>query len=343
MPALTDTDASILVTGANGFVGAWIVKRALEKGYRVRAAVRTVQKGRHLLESNKVHGDKLEIVAVGDIAKGPLDEAVKGVDAIIHTASPVTLQCDDPKELIEPAVNGAVGILSSALKNGPSVKRIVVTSSFATLLAYSTEPVTVHEGLWNEASVKDVEVNGSKAAPISKYAASKTLAEKAVWKFVEDHKSEINWDVTVINPPWIFGPVVHEVTTLDTLNASNQHFHRGLVKGDFQGTDPLKYPNRGWCDVRDVADAHIRSLEVPAAGGERLLVSNASFVYQDLLDLANSLDPKPYHTLAMGTPGTPIRFVTIDASKADRILALKYKTAEELVRDTFADYTARGW
>jgi len=32
-----------------------------------------------------------------------------------------------------------------------------------------------------------------------------TLAEKAAWEFIAAHKSEISWDLVVINPPWLFG------------------------------------------------------------------------------------------------------------------------------------------
>jgi nucleoside-diphosphate-sugar epimerase len=70
-------------------------------------------------------------VIVEDITTpGAFDEAVKGVGGIIHLASPTT-ESDpdlDPQDLIEPAVNGTVGILKSAHKAG-GVKRIIVISS----------------------------------------------------------------------------------------------------------------------------------------------------------------------------------------------------------------------
>ncbi|KZT29948.1 D-lactaldehyde dehydrogenase [Neolentinus lepideus HHB14362 ss-1] len=343
MPALNNTNATVLVTGANGFVGAWIVKKLLEQGCSVRAAVRTESRGQHLLDTNNNYGGRLQIVAIGDIAKdGAFDEGVRGVEAIIHTASPVTLVADEPKELIEPAVNGAVGILASALKNGSSVQRIIIASSFAAATTDSDVPVTVTENSWNDSAIKDCEENGTQASQLSKYAASKTLAEKAVWAFFEKHKPQVNWDITVLNPPWIFGPVVQEVTTAETLNASCKTWYDILVKGEPYG-DLLTSPDRGWIDVRDVADAHILALQIPAAGGERILISNKPFVWQDMIDVANSMSPKPYHTLAKGTPGAAVRKLTINTEKEHRILGLRYKTAEELVRDAFANYAARGW
>lgn len=70
MPALTKRQPNkILVTGANGFVGTWIVRTALEYAYSVRAAVRSEKSGIHLLKTFEQYGDKLELCFVGDIAE----------------------------------------------------------------------------------------------------------------------------------------------------------------------------------------------------------------------------------------------------------------------------------
>ncbi|KAG6855973.1 hypothetical protein H0H87_008871 [Tephrocybe sp. NHM501043] len=125
MPTISTGD-KILVSGANGFIAIWVVRRFLEKGYTVRGTVRSADKGKYLEKYFKSYGDKFEIVVVEDITKeGAFDEAVKGVDAIAHTASPFYLTAASVNELIGPAVNGTVGILKSAVKNGQGVKRIV--------------------------------------------------------------------------------------------------------------------------------------------------------------------------------------------------------------------------
>lgn len=35
------------------------------------------------------------------------------------------------------------------------------------------------------------------------YRASKALAEKAAWEFMENNKGELSFDLTAINPPWV--------------------------------------------------------------------------------------------------------------------------------------------
>lgn len=64
-----DSSSVILVSGANGFLGTWIVRQLLEEGYSVRAAVRTMERGAYLKELFKSHGERLEIVAVGDLTE----------------------------------------------------------------------------------------------------------------------------------------------------------------------------------------------------------------------------------------------------------------------------------
>jgi nucleoside-diphosphate-sugar epimerase len=68
MPAITNSSATILVSGANSFIATWAVDILLKRGYSVRAAVRAEAKGKHLLETYKSYGHKLYLSIVGDIA-----------------------------------------------------------------------------------------------------------------------------------------------------------------------------------------------------------------------------------------------------------------------------------
>ncbi|GAA5999650.1 hypothetical protein JCM11641_001022, partial [Rhodosporidiobolus odoratus] len=62
--------------------------------------------------------------------EGVFDEAVKGVDAVVHAASPADLQIktDAETDILKPAVAGTLSILESA-KKVPSIKSVAVTSS----------------------------------------------------------------------------------------------------------------------------------------------------------------------------------------------------------------------
>ncbi|CCO29407.1 Putative uncharacterized oxidoreductase C513.07 [Rhizoctonia solani AG-1 IB] len=212
--------ATVLVTGASGFIAVWVVKTFLEAGYTVRGTVRSASKGDYLADLFKSHADKFQYVIVEDIAKeGAFDEAVKGVDAVAHTASPFHFQADDPQTLIEPAVQGTLGILSSVHKYAPNVQRIVITSSVAAIMDGSKPSGTVFtENDWNTFSLREVETKGRAAAGGDKYRASKTLAEKAAWAFVQERNPK--FDIATINPPMVFGPILHQVSDPESLNTS---------------------------------------------------------------------------------------------------------------------------
>ncbi|KIJ56315.1 hypothetical protein M422DRAFT_150365, partial [Sphaerobolus stellatus SS14] len=204
--------SQILVTGASGFVASWVVKESNSRGYLVRGIVRSAAKGEHLKE---LFGGQFEYVIVEDVPKnGTFDEAVKDVDAVVHTASPVTFDVQDPQKLIGPAVGGTLSILRSILKNGHTclfsprlnVKRVVITSSFGAIV-----PKTYDESVWNNNAVDIADKEGCRTHPGQIYRASKVLAEKAAWEFVDSHKDEIDWYLITLFPSLIFGPIIHEV------------------------------------------------------------------------------------------------------------------------------------
>ncbi|KIL64303.1 hypothetical protein M378DRAFT_24585 [Amanita muscaria Koide BX008] len=335
MPIIA-SGAKVLVTGANGFIAIWLIRTLLEQGYVVRGTVRSLERSSFLVDMFKSHGDKFELVVVEDITKdNAFDESVKGVDAIIHAASPVTFDADDPNELIEPAVNGTVGILKSAVKNGPGVRRIIVLASISSIVRESNELVVLNEKDWNDGAIEQVERLG-----------------RPTWTFYHERQSQLSWDLVVIHPPVVFGPTLAPVSTPAELNLSIKLWYYGVV--DPQTSEQrLLETNKSWVDVRDLVLATAKSLVVPEAGGERILVKAGSNVWQDWIDVANSLSPSPIPTHAPGTnkalpKGRPEgkhvkHIVEYDVSKAQRILAPQYRSMDETARDMLADFERRRW
>ncbi|KAG8747006.1 methylglyoxal reductase (NADPH-dependent) gre2 [Ceratobasidium sp. 414] len=297
----------------------------------------TASKGDYLVDLFK--SDKFSYVIVGDIAQdGAFDEAVKGVDAVAHTASPFHFQADDPQTLIEPAVKGTVGILKSIEKNGPGVQRVVVTSSVAAILNTSRPTGTIYTEVdWNTFSTKEVEEKGKGAAGGDKYRASKTLAERAAWAEVETKKP--TWDLATINPPMVFGPILQQVDDPSNLNTSVAMLYKIIhAKEGETSQETLLQPNMNFVDVRDVALAHMRALEVPEAGGQRFITAGGALCWQDALDVLPPPHPR-------GTPGAgkSLTHSVFDASKARKVLGIEFKGLEESVRDTELGLRKRGW
>ncbi|KAL8276994.1 hypothetical protein RQP46_010629 [Phenoliferia psychrophenolica] len=288
MPGAVVPSSLILLTGASGFLAVHIATQLLERGFRVRGTVRSADKGAFLdaLIAKSEHAANWSWVIVEDVEReGAFDEAVKGVDGIAHTASPFHFNVTDPyKDLINPAVNGTVNILKSALTE-PKVKRVVITSSFAAVVNPEKPVYKFTEADWNHFSIKEVEEKGTECDAFHSYRASKTLAEKAAWKFVDDHTKDgvPPFDIATINPPLIFGPVLHDIKSASALNTSVGAFYAYLTGA--KKPDEAMTALGGYIDVRDVARLHIDALSTEAAGGKRFIASSGSWYYQLGLDV----------------------------------------------------------
>ncbi|KAI0259007.1 D-lactaldehyde dehydrogenase [Gloeopeniophorella convolvens] len=333
--------AKVLVTGANGYIAAWVVRALLEAGYAVRGTVRSAGKGAHLKALFAGKGD-FEVVVVEDITKdGAFDEAVKGVDLVQHIATAVTFSIKHPDELIIPAIKGTVGLLGSVIKSGSSVKRVVFTSSTAAILRAPEAPGKWDETSWNEPSVEEYKAKGNKTDGVTAYQAAKTLSEKAAWDIYEKSRSSIAWDMVVLNPPYVFGPPINEQLSL---NQSMLDLYETVVTG----VDDAKLASgTGWIDVRDLAQAYVLAGSTAAAGGERITVSAGTFFWQTLADVANSITPAPISGLNKGKPelikGKPFP-IDFHTGKAERIFGLKLRLRplEETIRDSLVFFASLG-
>lgn len=124
-----------VVTGATGFVATELVKQLLEKGYDVRATVRSTadeSKTAFLTKLGAAFPGKLQLYEADLMVPGSFDGAISGATFVFHVASPFRIDVQDAqRDLIEPAVHGTRNVLSSVAKHKGTVQRTVVTSSVA--------------------------------------------------------------------------------------------------------------------------------------------------------------------------------------------------------------------
>ncbi|MGB6037772.1 MAG: NAD-dependent epimerase/dehydratase family protein, partial [Cryomorphaceae bacterium] len=178
-----DKTKPVMVTGANGYVASWLVKRLLDDGLTVHAAVRNPdnhKKIQHLEDAAKKSKGTLKFFAADLLKEGSYMAAMEGCELVYHTASPFTTDVKDPqKELIEPAVNGTANVLNTA-NEVSSVKRVVVTSSCAAIYTDAIDTVNAPGGRLTE------EVwNDTASLNYQPYSYSKTLAERKAWEINE--------------------------------------------------------------------------------------------------------------------------------------------------------------
>lgn len=172
--------------------------------------------------------------------------------------------------------------------------------------------------------------------------ASKTFAEKAAWKFVEEEKP--NFTVATINPPLVFGPIVHYLNSLDSLNTSNQRV-RDLITGKFKDEVP-ETGTFAWVDVRDVAFAHVKAMETAEAGGKRFFTVAGPFNNKQVTEIIRSNFPDyasklPSEKASGGTYPEGGVFST-DNTRTKEILGVNYNSLEDCIVDTVKSLKAVG-
>ncbi|KAJ8122727.1 hypothetical protein O1611_g9772 [Lasiodiplodia mahajangana] len=310
-------------------VPTWTWRRGFR--FQVVVTARSVEKGKRIVESVKPR--RVSYVVVDDIAKeGAFDQIFQSqapFDYVVHTASPYHMNVQDPvKDFLDPAIKGTTGIMKSIKKYGATVKRVVITSSSAAILNPEKHEKVYDETFWAPTTLDNAMKNPAKYA----YGASKVLAEKAAWAFIEDEKP--NFDLAVINCTYTFGPIQRKLPNLEAMNTSN-HRIRDMMQGKMRnGLEPTM-PVFTWVDVRDVALAHLRAMTVPSAGGNRFYVVGGHFSNKQILDVIRDQFPSLASRLPVDAvddfPDDVYRF---NNSKSREILGIKYIGFESSVIDT---------
>ncbi|KAK6458044.1 Coumarine and phenylpropanoid biosynthesis [Scheffersomyces xylosifermentans] len=324
-----------LVTGGTGYVGSFVILQLLEQGATVRTSLRSLVKERQLRESLYNSSDKLtkEIVdAKLSVFRADLTsddgwaEIFEGVTYVLHVASPFpATPPDDPEDLIIPARQGTVRILSFAAKTN-TVKHVVITSSFAAIGAgHPPTKVTFNEEDWTDIVNLD-----------RPYTISKTLAEKAAWEYVEENK--VQFGLTVLNPVLIIGPSLKNQVT----NSTSLNLIKALIDGSKK--DGVDHASLHLVDVRDVAKLHIQALTTEEAIGERFIVaSGPTITWLDAAEILRSRIPKNLiPNLPLREVGTPQKPLLTDISKVKRVFKWTPIPNEESLAATVEGILERG-
>ncbi|MEU6140707.1 NAD-dependent epimerase/dehydratase family protein [Streptomyces sp. NPDC047081] len=254
----------VLVTGGSGYIAGWCVAELLRRGYDVRTTVRSAARERAVTDAVSTVVDPAGRLgfAVADLtADEGWEAALKGVDLVLHVASP--LGGSDGADLITPARDGTLRVLRAATAAG--VRRVVMTSAAnaASPSSYATEGVT-DETLWTDPD----------DPTLIPYRRSKTVAERAAWDFMAAQNGPT--ELVTVLPGAVFGPI------LTKENLGSVGIVARMVSGAMPGVPRIGLEV---VDVRDLVDVHIRAMTSPAAAGQRFLATGEFLWMADMARL----------------------------------------------------------
>ena len=269
-----DKSTPILVTGATGYIAAWIIERLLAQGYNVHATVRDPSKKdkiQHLYDLAEKSSGNIQFFQADLLQQGSFDAAMQGCEIVIHTASPFVVNNykDAVKDIIEPAVNGTENVLNSVNRTA-TVKRVVLTSSIASTYGDAIEIQNTANNEFNESHW-----NNTSNDTHQPYSYSKVAAERKAWQMAEQQK---RWNLVCINPALVMGPSLTEASQSGSIEVLQQ-FGNGTT---LFGVPPMW---NGIVDVRDVADAHVAAAFKPQAQGRYIICGGTL----SLLDMGKAL------------------------------------------------------
>jgi nucleoside-diphosphate-sugar epimerase len=269
-----DITKPVLVTGGSGYIASWIVKTLLDKGFAVRTTVRNktdIDKYKHFLKIAEASKGSLEVFEADLLTTGSFAEAMKGCELIFHTASPFkTAGIKNPRtDLLDPALEGTRNVLLSASAT-PSVKRIVLTASAASIYGDAIEIKHAKDGVFTEE-----DWNKTSSLKHQPYSYSKTVAEQEAWKIAGEQEQ---WDLVTIHPGFVLGPSITK-----RIDSTSIDFMVSILNGKYKTGIPDLY--FGIVDVRDVALIQVAAGLTPAAHGRYIAVSGS----MGTLEIANIL------------------------------------------------------
>jgi UDP-N-acetylglucosamine/UDP-N-acetylgalactosamine 4-epimerase len=236
----------VLVTGGAGFIGSHLIEGLLERGDRVRVLddlstgkeenLHSLGKGRWVVNRD------FEFIR-GDIRDSEtVDNAAKGVDAVLHQAAlgSVPRSVDDPLTTQQVNADGTLQVMWAARNN--KVSRVVYASSSS---VYGDSDLLPKR-------------EGQEGWPLSPYALTKKVNED----FGRLFKSLYNLETVGLRYFNVYGP---RQDPTSAYAAVIPRFLTALLSGNA----PVIYGNgeqsRDFTYVKDVVEANLLALEAPAS------------------------------------------------------------------------------
>lgn len=237
----------VLITGGTGFLGAYIIKELIEKGYNVRAIRRSSKLPAFvapeiLNKAEWVEGDVLDVVS--------LQDAMQGVDVVIHSAAVVSFLRKERKQMYQVNVDGTANVVNMALEN--NINRLVHISSVAALGRTAGGGHVNEEKKWEESKVN------------THYAKSKYKAEVEVWRGIGEGLNAV-----ILNPSTILGYG-------DWSSGSS-----AIFKNIYNGFKWFTPGINGFVDVEDAARAVVLMLENNISE-ERFIINGDTWPFKKL-------------------------------------------------------------
>ncbi|MEU3517576.1 NAD-dependent epimerase/dehydratase family protein [Streptomyces sp. NPDC006654] len=341
---------TVAVTGGSGFVGSHLVRRLLERGYRVHATVRSTSdaaKVRPLWDLQEAFPGRLALFRADLLRDGSFDEAFRGCATVFHVASPFLMPeriKDGRRDVVDPALLGTRNVLGSVGRT-PEVTTLVFTSTVGAIFGDYADVREMPGQVLTEQYF-----NTTSTVADNPYHYAKTVAERAAW---DAAAAQDRWRMVTVNPGLVLGPSLAPASESGSLFLLDE-----LFKGYFwYGAPDFSFTT---VDVRDVADAHIAAAENPAAKGRYIVAHETMTSFLEMSRIIRTRHRRDPRLPRTALPHWPVRILgplfgltqdyirkhlgirfRVDNSRSVHELGLVYRPVEETLLDHHESWRTR--
>ncbi|KAA8535401.1 hypothetical protein F0562_030444 [Nyssa sinensis] len=258
---------TVCVLDASTYVGFWILKGLLDRGYTVHAAVRKngeTELVKKIRDMQRIE-ERVVVFTVDMLDYHSILEAMKGCCALF-----CCLDSSDgyDDKMVDLEVRGAINVVEACAQT-QSIEKIVFSSSLTA-------------AIWREniCTQKDVDERSWSNQDFCRklklwYALAKMLSEQAAWALAMDRML----DMVSINAGLVLGPAVvqqNPAVTKSYLRGADKMYENGVL---------------AFVDVNFLADVHIRAYEDRSTCGRYFCFNQIVNADEEVVKLAESLSP----------------------------------------------------
>ncbi|CAM8979829.1 unnamed protein product [Rhodiola kirilowii] len=262
----------VCVLDASSYIGFWVLKGLLDKGYTVHAGVQQHDDGLELVDTakmirelEKLEEERLKVFLVDVLDYHSICVALKGCEALF-----CSLDCPQAYEekTVEMEVRGAINVVEACAQTG-TIDKVVFSSSLAAAIWREniSSELDVDERSWSDQNLcRKLKLW---------YALAKTLSEQAAWALAMDRRL----NMVSINSGLVLGPNVAQqnpLLTLSYLKGAPEMYENGVL---------------ATVNVNFLVDVHIRAFEDHSTGGRYLCFDKVVNTEEEAVALAKNLSP----------------------------------------------------
>lgn len=253
-----------LVTGGAGFIGSHIVDALVREGHRVRV-IDNFSTGKR--ENLALSLDQIELFEASITDRAVLDEAMHGVEYVLHLAAlaSVPRSVDDPLSCHEHNVTGTLNVLLAARDAG--VRRVVYAGSSS---AYGD--------IESEFKAEDM-----LPQPLSPYAAAKLAGEH----YCQAITSVYGLETVTVRYFNVFGP---RQDPLSTYAAVIPKFITAMLRGEPPRVEGDGLQTRDFTYIDNVVHGTLLACHTPGVSGEVFNIAcGGQISLLEMIDVLNNL------------------------------------------------------